>query len=418
MPNPSPIFRQAALDRLSSPEQLDQMMQVTTPKSWLALTACCILVLTALAWGIWGSIPSKVRGHGILMKEGGVFVTTARAEGNVAEILVGENELVVSNQLLARLELPDLRLRIRQAEIAQSNLVRELAELEKFHAKEVKLEGEDLSTQDKYFSLMLTNQQAQVRAWDARLFDMTQATNTDLFSRPLMLELTNSFFSMQHDLARTSIAVEQLKINQLQAEERRYQQRLEKDTQVRQGDESLQYLTRIYRLNSEIRSPYGGEVLEITIKSNQVVNPNTPIISLQAAQGKLHAWLFLAPADGKRVRPNMDVALEPVSVKKERSGLMIGRVESVSSFPATPQFMLRILENPALVSELSQGGAPMSVVVELRRDANSLSGYQWTSGRGPKMKITSGTLCEGSISLATNHPINLVLPLPGEDASP
>ena len=31
------IFRKVALERLSSPEQLDQLMQVTSPKGWLAL---------------------------------------------------------------------------------------------------------------------------------------------------------------------------------------------------------------------------------------------------------------------------------------------------------------------------------------------------------------------------------------------
>jgi len=38
MTRPS-IFRQAALDRLSSPEQLDRLMQVTLPTGWIALVA-------------------------------------------------------------------------------------------------------------------------------------------------------------------------------------------------------------------------------------------------------------------------------------------------------------------------------------------------------------------------------------------
>jgi hypothetical protein len=34
-----PLFRQAALERLSSPEQLDQLVRVTHPLGWLALLA-------------------------------------------------------------------------------------------------------------------------------------------------------------------------------------------------------------------------------------------------------------------------------------------------------------------------------------------------------------------------------------------
>src|SRR5262249_37702704 len=136
MPDSSPIFRQAALDRLSSPEQLDQMMQVTTPKSWLALGACCILVLTALAWGIWGNVHEKVHGCGVIIKGSGVFLCTGLAEGRVEEILVREGDLVKSNQLLARLDFPELSLRIKQAAMAHSNLVVETKYLQGIQAVE------------------------------------------------------------------------------------------------------------------------------------------------------------------------------------------------------------------------------------------------------------------------------------------
>ena len=33
------LFRKVSLDRLSSPEQLDQLLRVTDPKSWLGLFA-------------------------------------------------------------------------------------------------------------------------------------------------------------------------------------------------------------------------------------------------------------------------------------------------------------------------------------------------------------------------------------------
>jgi HlyD family secretion protein len=71
--------------------------------------------------------------------------------------------------------------------------------------------------------------------------------------------------------------------------------------------------------------------------------------------------------------------------------------------------MLRILENPTLVSEFLQEGAPIYAVVDLVPDATS-SGYRWTSRGGPDMPITSGTLCEGTITLTNRRPISLVFP--------
>ena len=42
------IFRQAALERLSSPEQLDQLARVTQPVGWLALLALSLVILSAI----------------------------------------------------------------------------------------------------------------------------------------------------------------------------------------------------------------------------------------------------------------------------------------------------------------------------------------------------------------------------------
>ena len=66
-----PIFRQAALERLSSPEQLDQLMQVTTPKGWLALIALTGLLVMVVIFGFVARIPITVTGQCILL-DGGV----------------------------------------------------------------------------------------------------------------------------------------------------------------------------------------------------------------------------------------------------------------------------------------------------------------------------------------------------------
>ena len=62
------IFRKESLERLSSPEQLDQLMQVVTPRSWLPLaTLGCIIGLT-LIWGIFGRIPITATGQGLIVR--------------------------------------------------------------------------------------------------------------------------------------------------------------------------------------------------------------------------------------------------------------------------------------------------------------------------------------------------------------
>lgn len=53
------LYRKAALEKLSSPEELDQLMQVTTPKGWFALIALIGLMVLGVAIGALGKIPVR-----------------------------------------------------------------------------------------------------------------------------------------------------------------------------------------------------------------------------------------------------------------------------------------------------------------------------------------------------------------------
>ncbi|MEM8933678.1 MAG: NHLP bacteriocin system secretion protein, partial [Acidobacteriota bacterium] len=82
----SKIFRKVALERLSSPEQLDQLMQVTSPKGWIALVAISFLLALSILWGIVGSVPTTADGGGILLRRGGVSELVANGSGQVEAI--------------------------------------------------------------------------------------------------------------------------------------------------------------------------------------------------------------------------------------------------------------------------------------------------------------------------------------------
>ena len=61
------IFRKEALERLSSPEQLDQLMQIVTPRSWLPLGVLGALLVCGLLWSFFGRIPVTTTGRGVLV---------------------------------------------------------------------------------------------------------------------------------------------------------------------------------------------------------------------------------------------------------------------------------------------------------------------------------------------------------------
>src|SRR4051812_16788438 len=102
------VFRKISLDRLSSPEQLDQVMQVTNPRGWIALAAVGLLLLTAVVWGVTGSLAEKVGGRGMLVKSGGVLEVVSNAPGRVTDVAVAVGDSVTEGQVVAWVAQPEL----------------------------------------------------------------------------------------------------------------------------------------------------------------------------------------------------------------------------------------------------------------------------------------------------------------------
>ena len=50
------LFRQKSIDRINSPEQLNDYIRVATPSVWLVLAALVLLLIGMLAWSVLGTV--------------------------------------------------------------------------------------------------------------------------------------------------------------------------------------------------------------------------------------------------------------------------------------------------------------------------------------------------------------------------
>lgn len=97
------IFRKVALERLSSPDQLDQLMQVTSRRGWLALTALIALLAMAVFWGVFGTVASRITAQGILVNSGGLRGVFSSHSGEVMDIQVSRGEEISRGEVVASL---------------------------------------------------------------------------------------------------------------------------------------------------------------------------------------------------------------------------------------------------------------------------------------------------------------------------
>lgn len=123
-----PLFRETALQNLSSPEQLDQIVRLTRPSAWLAMGALGLVLVVVVLWSIFGSLPTNITGQGIIISHGGTYDIVAPSGGVITDFENLETgDRVRKGQVLGHLEQPMLAFHRDAAQ-------RELERLEKENA--------------------------------------------------------------------------------------------------------------------------------------------------------------------------------------------------------------------------------------------------------------------------------------------
>jgi HlyD family secretion protein len=407
------VFRKVSLDRLASPEQLDQLMQVTTPKGWVALLALGGLLVTGLVWGFIGSIPDGVSGPGILVQSGGVLEVVPVSSGRVVDVSVRVGDLVSEGQVVARLAQPELSDRLQQAQAT-------LEDLRRRHRELIAFGRHDVSLQQQYIEQQRENLQESIRADDQslawlkeKIASQDQLVAQGLLTRATLLTTRQQYEALRDKLARSQSELTQLSSRQLSLVNDNRGAVQASQFKVDEAASQVAQLERELRAASAVTSPYTGRVLEIMTDQGELVGRGEPILTMaQAGRNvkELEAIIYVPSVQGKRVRPGMMIQIAPATVKQEEHGLMLGRVTYVSDFPATAQGMKRVLRNDALVSGLAGGDAPYEVHADLLLDPHTYSQYKWTSAEGPPIRIQSGTLAVGNVVVDTRRPIEMVLP--------
>ena len=95
------LYRKSALEKISSPEQLDKALTVTGPMSWVALAAVTIMILVTIIWSVLGRIPVTVSTAGIVASPVSTNAVFCPETGTILAILVNPNSEIGINDPVA-----------------------------------------------------------------------------------------------------------------------------------------------------------------------------------------------------------------------------------------------------------------------------------------------------------------------------
>jgi HlyD family secretion protein len=100
-------FRKRALDRLSSPEDLDRLVRVSRPGTWIALGGLLLVIAGVVLWATLTNVTTTVSGLGFVLPEGGLIEASTLRAGIVQNIDVREGQRVRAGDRVASLGLAD-----------------------------------------------------------------------------------------------------------------------------------------------------------------------------------------------------------------------------------------------------------------------------------------------------------------------
>ncbi len=414
MANKAHLFRSTSLARLASPDQLDQVMQVTRPASWIALAAIGILLGVAVVWGIVGSVADKVQGRGILVRSGGVMEVVSGASGRVTDVSVQVGDSIQEGQVIAWLAQPETVEELQRAKETLAGLRQELAAATRFAAEEARLHRESVQQQRLTLNAAIVADQEGLVWLGERIRAQEQLVQQGLLTRAALLATRQQHNETREQIRESNSELAQLALQEEVAADERKKRLQEKEFAVREATAQVGQLERRLRERTQVVSPYTGRILEILTEPGKILDRNEPILTLDltgSSVQQLMAIVYVPSVHGKRVRPGMRIEISPSTVRKEEYGMMLGTVTFVSDFPATHKGILRVLKNDKLVTDLSGNDAPYQIHANLIVDPSTTSRYRWSSSKGPPMKVESGTLAAATVTISEQRPVGLVLPI-------
>jgi HlyD family secretion protein len=466
------LFRKESIERLSSPERLDQLMRVVSPRSWLPLVTLSALVGAAGVWSIYGRIPITIEGRGVLIYPSKVVLLQSPSPGQIVDLKVKVGDVVKKGDVLAIVDRVELRkqLQLKRSQLAQlqeqerstSSLQLARQDLDK---KTIQQQRQTLQTGLKTLQELTPilrekglvsigrdrqNLEQRLQAIQELLPTLQQRLNNRqrLFQEGAVSDDTVLQARQEYldNLAQIDEAESQLKqldvkeadalrqylqnVNQIKDIQAQLQdleskqanlaqQDLESETvrtkEIQAVEREIANLELQLNNNSQIISPQSGRILEITVNPGEVVNAGTRLGSLDVANpnGKLVGVTYFSIKDGKKIQPGMTVQITPQTVKRERFGGIVGTVANTSQFPVTKEAATKLVGNPEVVEGIvsQQQEGLIQIFADLEQDSKTVSGYRWSSSQGPQLKISTGTTTLVRVKVEERAPITFVLPI-------
>ena len=157
------LFRKEALERMSSPERLDQLVRIVEPKDWVLLGSALLMAVMILAWCVWGRLPTTVSGQGVIIRPRRIVEVQSQAAGRLVTFNLRVGEDIRRGDVVGVIDQAEIRKQLQEDLARLKELQSQDREKSSLQNQQVQLQSRDVEAQKKYLTMQSLNKEKQIR---------------------------------------------------------------------------------------------------------------------------------------------------------------------------------------------------------------------------------------------------------------
>jgi len=400
-------------DTKSGAGDFDSSVQIASPGIKYFVFGVLFLTLMVLLWSIFGKIPVKIQGKGIIVSNTYDKSILSDYQGIIRDIYKKSGDTVHTGDQLMMLEQFELTLQTQQRIFEIHRSIKEdsmkLMSLE----NERILQLQNFGIRKQKLKELIKSFKERIKFYEKLFLEKKDLTEKGIISQT---ELKQAQFNLENE--KLGLIDAQSKLSTVIYEEDAYLKNFTMqllEVSDRMEDMAKQKQTMLLRNDkySYIISPYDGIIQEVLTHNENPVEVGEKLFTINPLNintKQLEISFFIPFNNQQQAAKGMEIVVAPFNVDKNRYGQITGQLAKINSYPSTNEFIAKIADNEDFVRMVTENGPVYFARGKLLTDSSTISGLKWTSFEGAPYKINPGIICDVNIYVDYIRPVSFVIP--------